>query len=108
MITALRLLTGGLDDQPRHLRNLGSALLSRHEHSGGVERLDAAIEIHRQALDATPAEHADRPTCLALLGEALHRRYHGSRDVALLDEAIDMLRMALSGTPPTIRNAAAG
>ena len=54
--------------QALYLSNLGGALQVRFGRTGAVEDLDRAIDVGRQAVDATPGDHPNRPGYPANLG----------------------------------------
>ena len=66
------------DDHPgraMYLSNLGSALQTRFERTGGRPDLDAAVDVGRDAVAATPDDHPDRAGYLSNLGSALQTRF---------------------------------
>src|SRR5580692_1373843 len=87
----LRILTATPADHPDRagrLSNLGAALLTRFERTGGTADLDAAITDFRDAVQATPADHPRRPAFLSNLGNALLTRFERTGAMADLDAAI--------------------
>ena len=58
-----------------------------------------AIELARQAVDATPKDHPDRPACLNNLGANLGHRYLRTEAIADLEEAIQVAQQAVDATP---------
>jgi hypothetical protein len=98
----LRILTATPADHPDRagrLSNLGAALLTRFERTGGTADLDAAITDFRDAVQATPADHPRRPAFLSNLGNALLTRFERTGAMADLDAAITDFRDAVQATP---------
>lgn len=84
---------------PGILSVLGLALRERFDREGGVEDLERAIHVFRQAVDAAPDGDEARPVYASNLGLTLVRRserYHRMED---LDEAVELTRQAVESTP---------
>lgn len=74
--------------------------LLRHTlRTGGRVELDGAIDLLRQALDASPSGHADRAAMLSNLSLASRIRFERTGDQADLDEAFEVSWDALAATP---------
>jgi hypothetical protein len=89
----------GPDDHPDRalmLSNLGIALQSRFQWVGDRADLDAAIDLFRRAVAASPD---GRPRDLFSLGSSLAARFRLAGDRADLDAAIDLLRQAVAVAP---------
>ncbi|KAF8512786.1 CHAT domain-containing protein [Gautieria morchelliformis] len=84
--------------------NQAMDIMARFEQSGGHEDLEAAISLHRQALDLSPALHPDRPSLLNGLGYALSTRFDQLGEDEDLDAAISLYRKALQLFPASHPN----
>ena len=82
----------------------------RFERAGDRADLDAAIDLLRQAVAATPAGHPDRAGRLSNLSNALQTRFARAGDRADLNTAVDLLRQAVAVevASPRARAVAAG
>jgi tetratricopeptide (TPR) repeat protein len=60
---------------------------------------DRAVDLLRQALDASPADHPDRAMYLSNFGLALQTRFERTGVLADLDEAIHRLHDAVAASP---------
>ncbi|MEV4713951.1 CHAT domain-containing protein, partial [Micromonospora sp. NPDC049374] len=78
---------------------LGMTLHARFGRTGADADLDEAVTVLRQALDATPADHAYRIGCLSNLGNALQVRFQHFGTGRDLDEAVTVLRQAADASP---------
>ena len=72
---------------------------ARFERTGDLADLDAAIDLLRQAVAASPADHPDRARYLSNLGVALRARFERTGDRADLDAAVDAGRQAVAASP---------
>jgi hypothetical protein len=75
-------------------------LFGDYQRTGRLDLLDVAIELFRDTVAVTPADHPDHPTCLSNLGGALRTRFERTGHPADLDEAITAGRNAVATTPP--------
>ncbi|KAM5353081.1 hypothetical protein ACJZ2D_017037 [Fusarium nematophilum] len=62
--------------------------------------LEEAIQVGREAIDATPLDHPNRTRFLSNLGRRLGDRYSRIGTMADLEEAIQVGREAIDATPP--------
>jgi hypothetical protein len=74
-------------------------LLGEVLRTGDRAALNAAIDLLRQALAATPTDHPDRAGYLSNLGGALQTRFERTGAQTDLDAAIDAGRAAVAATP---------
>ena len=85
------------------LGDLGLALRARHERTGDLGDLEAAITAFRRALDTAGSGTPDMAGHFLNLGTGLARRYQVGNKIADLDEAIEVGRRAAreshAGTP---------
>ncbi|KAI9570923.1 hypothetical protein HD554DRAFT_2327256 [Boletus coccyginus] len=88
-------VTQGHPERSMSLDNLAFGLLTRYEQLGGMEDLDEAIILDREALDLRPQGHPDRWMSLHNLSVGLSSRYRQLWGVEDLDEAIVLRREAL-------------
>ena len=89
-------------DRAAVLSALGNARLSRYLSvtRGKQAELDAALEEHRQAMEAAEPQGPNALTIMSDFGAALMRGYEETRDGTLLEASIAALRRASSATPP--------
>jgi tetratricopeptide (TPR) repeat protein len=76
-----------------------SELLHETMRTGSRPALDEAIDLLRQAVDATPTGHPDRSKYLSNLGFVLRSRFERTGGVADLDTAISVGQAAVDATP---------
>ncbi|KAG9095207.1 hypothetical protein FS749_010870 [Ceratobasidium sp. UAMH 11750] len=81
------------------LANLGSSHLSRFEHLGKLEDLEAAIRCQSRAIWLMPEGHSFRPGLMNNLGQSLYSRYERLGHLPDLDKAIENQDGAVSLTP---------
>jgi len=94
-------------DEQRHgaagtlatLHDRAVALLRETLRTGDRTALNDAIDLLRQAVEATPTDHPDRAGRLSNLGGALQTRYQRTGQAADLDEAITTGQAAVDTTP---------
>ena len=67
--------------------------------TGDSAALNIAIDLLRQAVAATPADHPDRGAMLSNLGGALRARFERTGDPADLDAAIEVGQQAVAASP---------
>ena len=77
------------------LFNLARSLTDGFKEIAGIEDLEEAIALNRQALAHPPTGHPDRHWSLCELARCLHDRYNKLTSVADLDEAITLSRAGL-------------
>ena len=70
--------------------DLGVALFTRFEETGGLQYLEESITYHRDALELRPASHPDRYVSLNNLANALFTRFQRTRLLTWTD-ALPML-----------------
>ncbi|MDT3442683.1 hypothetical protein [Pseudofrankia sp. BMG5.37] len=75
------------------------ALLRETMRSGDRATLNDAIDLFRQAVDATPTDHPDRAMYLSNLGLALQARFERVGELADLNDTIDLFRQTVDATP---------
>ncbi|MFJ9155126.1 hypothetical protein ACIRP7_45450 [Streptomyces sp. NPDC102270] len=83
---------------PRHLYELASALLTRHNASGSERDLTDAAALLEQTVGVGPVEQA-QPDVLFQLGLRLLQRFEQTQARNRLDSALAILRAALDATP---------
>ncbi|WP_129841315.1 CHAT domain-containing protein [Streptomyces sp. RFCAC02] len=83
-----------------HLASLGSTLHEEFNRTGDLPVIDEAIALHRQAVDAVPADHPDRVPAQSNLAGALLVRAGAVPDEAVLTEAVLLSREVVRATPP--------
>ena len=88
-----------VSDDPQAVAVRASILLQGALSTGDREALDAAIDLLRQAVAASPADHPGRAAMLSNLGAALQTRFERAGDGADLDAAVDLLRQAVAAAP---------
>ncbi len=86
-------------DDPRAVAHRAATLLQETLNTGDLATLDTVIDLLRQALAATPADHPDRAQMLANLAGALQAQFERTGDKANLDTAITVGQQAVSATP---------
>ena len=109
---AVRVGQGAVEDTPIdhpdraiYLNSLGNALRSRcgavieSDWDAAVADLTGAVLAHRQALDATPADHPNRTIYLSGLSSALVIRFVLDEDINTLDEALSVAHQAVQAAP---------
>lgn len=74
-------------------------LVDDYERTGRLDLLNAAIELLRDAVAATPPGHPHRLLYLSTLGSALQIRFERIGQAADLEEAITAGRDAVAATP---------
>ena len=89
-----------------YLDSYGMALLDRHERTGSVDDLDAAVRTMRQSREATPPDSAAFAGVLNNLGHALWSRHAYHPDGADLDDALAAFGCAVELTPTASPDAA--
>src|SRR5688500_4043483 len=62
------------------LNNLAAAYAHLHEITADADTLDRSIELHEEAIAATPAEFPQLPAMLANLADQTRERYRRSGD----------------------------
>ncbi|KAF2629495.1 hypothetical protein BU25DRAFT_268013 [Macroventuria anomochaeta] len=72
-----------------------------------MSNFEGAIQVARQAVDATPEDHPERSARLNDLGNCLGSRYSRTGAIADLEEAIQIARQAVDATPQHHRDRAA-
>lgn len=104
---AIDALTAAVQDvEPRdpnaasYISDLGAALMRDYEYRKNSESLIAAIERHRQAVEATPDSHARRGERMYNLASALMTDHERTDDPGTLDQAIEWFRAAIGATGP--------
>ena len=75
-------------------------LFGDYQRSGRLDLLNAAVELFRDAVTATPPEHPDRSAYLSGLGNALRTRFERTGQLVDSDEAVAAGRDAVATTPP--------
>ncbi|MEU1844773.1 CHAT domain-containing protein [Micromonospora sediminicola] len=96
-------------ERATYLSMLGRVHRDQFRHLGRSRALPAAIDAHRESLESTRADDAQRPTRLFNLGNVLSDRFEVDGDPATLDESRGLLReAAASATDPTVRALASG
>jgi len=75
-------------------------LVEAYRRTGRLDLLNAAIDLFRDAVAATPPSDPDRPLYLSNLGPALRLRFERTGQLADLDEAITTCREAVVATRP--------
>ncbi|KAH7117313.1 CHAT domain-containing protein [Dactylonectria macrodidyma] len=88
------------------LNNLGNRLGDRYSRTESMTDLEEAIQVGREATNATPPDHPDRAGRLNNLGIRLHDRYSRTGAITDLEEAIRIGREAINATPPDHPNQA--
>ncbi|MFJ4950515.1 CHAT domain-containing protein [Streptomyces sp. NPDC088760] len=91
--------TGGPAHVVPVLVNLALALRRRHERTGDLDDLDAAVATARAALRVSPPRGTDHPACLDQLANALQLRFQRTGDAEDLNEAVDAGSKALRRCP---------
>lgn len=89
-------------DRAAVLSALGNARLARYLSVArrNQAELDAALDEHRQAMEAAKAQDPNALIMLSDFGAALMRGYEQTRNRALLDASVATLRHASDATPP--------
>jgi hypothetical protein len=77
-----------------------TVLFDDYQRTGRLDLLNTAIEMFRDAVEATPSEHPNRLGHLSNLGIALQSRFERTGQEVDLDEAITLGRAAVDITPP--------
>ncbi|TDL24426.1 hypothetical protein BD410DRAFT_852758 [Rickenella mellea] len=83
-----KLISGGCEDDPHSLNDLGAQLLRRYELHGDIGDLQLAIRYLERAVHLTPEGHPDRPSRLAKLGISLTTRFKALGEIADIEQAI--------------------
>ena len=86
-------------DDPQAVADRAATLLQETLRTGDRAALNTAIDLLRQAVAATPADHPDRAAMLSNLGAALRTRFERTGDRADLDAAIDRRPAGGGGHP---------
>ncbi|MCM3920144.1 tetratricopeptide repeat protein, partial [Frankia sp. AiPs1] len=85
---------------PDALSGRAAALLRETMRTGDRRALDDAIDLLRQAVDASPPDHPGRAAMLSNLGAALQARFERAGQLADLDAAISAGQAAVNASPP--------
>lgn len=80
--------------RPARLTNLGAALVARYEQHGSPIDLEAAIEVHEQAVALSAHHDPNRVTMLSNAGMALHLRHELRGSKNDLERAAAVLKIA--------------
>ncbi|MFC8077595.1 CHAT domain-containing protein [Streptomyces sp. NPDC057307] len=104
---ALAMLPAGHAARPAVLNNLGSVLVSSHQHFAELGELTEAVDALRESVRETSAGHHQLGGRLINLSGALMLRHNRLQDSADLAESLDCRRRAaaLPGTSPVKRAA---
>jgi tetratricopeptide (TPR) repeat protein len=87
----------------RYLSNLAVALRARHDATGRIEDLDAAVGAGRAAVATAAPDDRERGRYLSNLATALRTRHEVSGDASDLDDAIEAARAAVATAAPDDR-----
>ena len=86
-------------DDPQAVADRAATLLQETLRTGDRAALNTAIDLLRQAVAASPADHPGRAAMLSNLGIALQTRFERTGDRADLDAAIDAGQQAVAASP---------
>ncbi|MDT0573757.1 CHAT domain-containing protein [Streptomyces sp. DSM 3412] len=88
-------------DPHRHvpLANLSFVMLLRHQRTGAVADLGAALDAARRSVREAPAGHPDQGRGLGNLAAALLERFRRENEEEDMDLAVDLTREALAHFP---------
>src|SRR5215467_8987469 len=94
-----RRMPQGALEQVQEVAYRGAILLQETLSTGDQAALNAAIDLLRQAVAASPADYPGRAGLLSNLGTALQTRFEWTGDRADMDAAIDLFRQAVAASP---------
>lgn len=80
------------------LNSLGFLLAARYRESGSLDDLREAIDLAKQAVDATPVGYPDRAEFLASLGSRIGYRFARDGQIEDLETAIQFTQQAIDAT----------
>ena len=82
------------------LNHAGGIFLRRYRAGGGVDDLNRAVDLCRQAVEATPQHSPDLSEYLNNLGAGMRDRFGCMGHEADLDESIRVFQRLVKATPP--------